>query len=277
MSNQSLSFTLKIRWEKNFTGGDHETNRREAVAMERLTQSPLIISVFGYCGTSVLNEYGSLGSADKFFDRLSGGDSKYLSRMERLRFSRDAALAVADVHAVRGDSAVCGADCADTTALVHGDIRPWNFIVTKSVSGDIVIKLHDFNAARFLKWDDNKGAVCRFENNVCNVNRSPDECRGILQDEKIDVYGLGNTIFFIVSHGTLPYKGLHLATKKREDFVRRGIPPVLALPEKYKTSKDPAIFALKHAMMTCYKFDPRERGNANDVAQLLNSTYFSVR
>ena len=166
-----------LQWNKNFTGGDYATNQRDAVAMERLTSSSRIVSPFGHCGVTVVNEYGYLGGADVYF----GEDSAVrLSKVERLRFARDAALAVADVHAVHGEIA----GSFNSTALVHGDVRPWNYVVTYAPgrrreklkrrhrhpkSTDLVLKLHDFNAAKFVEWNTTGKDVCRFQNNVCNM------------------------------------------------------------------------------------------------------------
>ena len=165
-----------LQWSKNFTGGDYATNQRDVVAMEQLSSSSRVVSPYGHCGVTVVNEYGYLGGADVY---LGEDSSMQLSTVERLRFARDAALAIADVHAVHGE--ITGS--TNATALVHGDVRPWNFVVTyapgrreklkrkhrRPKSTDVVLKLHDFNAAKFVEWNATGRDICRFENNVCNM------------------------------------------------------------------------------------------------------------
>ena len=178
--------------------------------------------------------------------------------------------------------------------MVHGDIRPWNFVATyappSSRYGEeedddgapvVSLKIHDFNAARFLSWnntttrgeEEGRGGGleerrrrrhrCSFDNTVCNINRSPEECNGEPQDEKIDVYGLGNVILYVLTLGDLtPYGGLAMSTADREDLARRGISPLGGLRGELRVSDHPAIRVMRRAVTMCHGKDPRGRADA---------------
>lgn len=91
--------------------------------------------------------------------------------------------------------------------------------------------IHDFDVAQFIRWNEQKGRPCQFWSHICNVNRSPDECQNLPLTSKIDVYGLKNVLFFILSDGLTPFKGLMLKEKARNDVLQRGAHP--RLPKEY--------------------------------------------
>ena len=45
----------------NFTHRNYDRHRRDAVAMDRLTKSPFVLDIYGFCGNSGLFEFGSGG------------------------------------------------------------------------------------------------------------------------------------------------------------------------------------------------------------------------
>eukprot|EP00586_Coscinodiscus_wailesii_P011334 CAMPEP_0172500398 /NCGR_PEP_ID=MMETSP1066-20121228/137641_1 /TAXON_ID=671091 /ORGANISM="Coscinodiscus wailesii, Strain CCMP2513" /LENGTH=396 /DNA_ID=CAMNT_0013274601 /DNA_START=185 /DNA_END=1375 /DNA_ORIENTATION=+ len=241
-----------IRWDHEYKEGLLEYKRRDAIATERVTFSPHVMNIYGHCSGAVFNEIGEIG-ADEFFV------GKDLTPIEMLRYSRDAAVAIADVHSV---------GVGNRTILIHGDVRPWNYIMT---NGGKNIRLHDFDQAHFLRWKPSTGAVCPFHNYACNRNRAPEECtRGSDQNEKIDVYALGNIMFYIIAQ-MKPYKNLKTTQEENYEMVRKAVIP--PLPGKWSNSSDPAIVVLKKAMKRCYRLNPEERPSARDIANRLIKAY----
>jgi hypothetical protein len=53
-----------MRYEHDFTARNFERMRRDGVAMERLTESPYVIDIYSFCGTSSLSEFGDGGNIE---------------------------------------------------------------------------------------------------------------------------------------------------------------------------------------------------------------------
>ena len=93
--------------------------------MERLTASPHVINIFGYCGHSVMTEYADGKRLGELADKAAK------KPLARLRIARDIAHGLADLHGIDGDS---------NATFVHLDVNPANVV---SVQG--TLKLNDFN------------------------------------------------------------------------------------------------------------------------------------
>jgi hypothetical protein len=81
--------------------------------MERLTSSPHVINVFGFCGHSALSEYADGPSVGELADKSK---RKVLAR---LKIASDIAHGVADVHGIDGDG---------NATFVHLDVNPANVV-----------------------------------------------------------------------------------------------------------------------------------------------------
>jgi hypothetical protein len=104
--------TLKI--EHNFEEAHFEHDRVDAIAMERLTGSPHVIDIFGFCGHSVLTEYADgkpLGAVANKSRKIP---------LARLQMAVDIAHGLADVHGIDGD---------DQVSFVHLDVNPANVVI----------------------------------------------------------------------------------------------------------------------------------------------------
>ena len=133
--NTNETIVLKLqRYDRDFTPLSYEHHRVDALAMERLTRSPHIVDIFGYCGMSVLTEYAT-GSARNFVK------NRALRSLDRLEIGRDLAQALADVH---------GIDYPNSTnvTLVHNDMNMANAV---EVNGRL--KLNDFNIGVLQRWN----------------------------------------------------------------------------------------------------------------------------
>ena len=63
--NQAKRVLKTLRYEHDFTPRNYDRHRRDALATERLTKSPHILSIYGYCGNSGLYEYADGGDISR--------------------------------------------------------------------------------------------------------------------------------------------------------------------------------------------------------------------
>jgi len=235
--------TLKMvhTYEDNF----YEKHRIDALAMERLTSSPNVIDIYGYCGQTVFNELADGLSLGKLADRSS--------YWERLNIAIDVAEGIAAVHEVGGK---------DYATLVHFDINPGNVI---SIGG--TLKLNDFNISVLRKWNTKTQKPCTFPPMFPNPQwRSPEEAKkSDYLDEKIDIYSMGN-IFFRLICGKSPWGKLDdNPTKEQihESIVQGKLPHI---PSKVTKTDNPIVIAIREAMMKAYTNDPEKRPSARSIA-----------
>ena len=154
------------RLERDFLPEYYELHRRDAVAMERLTSSPYVMDIFGYCGQSALTELAFLENGINNLYRLStglkGNCSPYVLRT-KLQIAAMISLGLAHIHSVSiGDTK----DEAEhpPASIVHYDINPRNVIMTRSGKP----KINDFNVAEFLSLHSkrNEQQQCGFESRL---------------------------------------------------------------------------------------------------------------
>jgi serine/threonine protein kinase len=214
-----------LKWPRNYTASIYEHNRVDALVSERLTASPHVIDIYGFCGNAVLNEmaFSSMGKIAKHSN---------LTFTAMLEYVTQAAQGIADVQSIdyfhhrssdsgSSHSSITNTDQCNST-VVHNDMGPSNFLVAKNGR----VKLSDFNLSILQYWNTTSslsaaGAKYDNSNNTqhqqcgfrhahkCGVQgamASPESCleRDSLT-EKIDVYGLGSIIFFILTQGHVPY------------------------------------------------------------------------
>lgn len=233
-----------------------EFNRVDALAMERLTASPHVINLYGYCGLSVVTEF-----AGKSLDAVTGK----MSSTDRLRLASQVAQGLADIHSLD-----------ERPSLVHNDINLANLVFTQ----DDRPVLNDFNVASLLMKHNETGETCPFVSRFPNAQwKSPEEQvldtkeeRPVVT-EKIDIYALGN-IFYRLAVGLSPWKkagSFRLTPEEKEDVARakrfNGTLP--DVPEAIQNSSDPAVQALLEIMRYCYRFQPKQRPTAQEVVAFL--------
>ena len=274
------SVVLKtLRIAREYLSEYYELHRRDAVAMERLTASPFVVNVFGYCGQSAINElanfpFPGVQNLETFNRRMRGKESTQTNAI-KLRMAASIALGVADIHA--GGST----DPYDMNIyMAHYDLNPRNIAL---FSGGRP-KINDFNIAEFLQYDPatNDNATCKFPSRLHEPWwRAPEEMNmthTILVDEKVDIYALGNILY----HTLTSHSSHGKQTRDRMDGVR----PIVAagiktkIPEHYANSKDPNVIAIIKAIDLCWAKDPKDRATAEEIAMglydaLLNATDMS--
>lgn len=128
-----------------------DKHRRDALALEQMSNSPYVMNIYGYCMNSVIVDYSDKRSLYHIFD-------SELSKEELLKVAHDVACAVRDAH---------NFDERERATIVHADISPDQFLLV-----DGIYKLNDFNRGKFLSWDPERDEQCgiSYELNGGNVS-----------------------------------------------------------------------------------------------------------
>jgi serine/threonine protein kinase len=135
-----------------------DKHRRDALALEQMTNSPYIINIYGYCVNSVIVDYSDKGSLYRVFRSEP-------SKEELLKVAHDVACAVRDANHF---------DNRERATIAHTDINPDQFLLV-----DGVYKLNDFNRAKFLSWDPERDEQCGFTFELNQGNVSADVLRAL--------------------------------------------------------------------------------------------------
>lgn len=249
-----------LKYNHNFEDAHFEHDRIDAIAMERLTSSPHVINIYGFCGQSVITEHADrtpLGSL---------ADKSKKKPLKRLEIARDIASGLADVHGMDGDG---------NATFVHLDINPANVIVIGKT-----LKLNDFNIGILRRWNTTSNTPCGFPAQYPNPQwRSPEEANESQHlTEKVDVFSMGH-IFFRLICGHEPWNKLELNGKPNKTEmtkkVKSGVLP--RIPDEIMNTKDPEVRAILDAMLSCYRFDPTERPNAREIANELGVIHSKLK
>lgn len=284
------SVVLKtLRYEREFLEEYYELHRRDALAMERLTASPYVLDVYGYCGQSAINELANFGiegmtSLESVARGFRGLDIEPVSKI-KLQLATMVAQGVSHLHSIDypdfvRDSLGTGSDrgskpnAISNATLVHYDLNPRNIAIMKRGKP----KLNDFNVAEFPMWNPKTQSKCGFQGRFREPWwRAPEEMQVQMKEynnpppltEKVDVYSLGNILWdLLTTHA--PWGKMK---KERQDEVRpkvaKGELPKLPPPYDKLSLEDPALKAIKVAMYKCLRLDPQDRPTAGEIAEEL--------
>ena len=224
--------------------------------MERLTSSPHVINIYGFCGHSVITEYADGPRLGTLADK-----SKKIP-LKRLEIARDIASGLADVHGIDGD---------DQPSFVHLDINPANVVVVGKT-----LKLNDFNIGIILRKNKKTGKTCGFPAQYPNPQwRSPEE--SMEKDdltEKVDIFSMGH-IFFRLICGHEPWNKLEPGGRPAKEEilekVKKGTLPFI--PDDIMKTEDREIQVIRDAMLKCYTADAKKRPSARAIANDLDSAF----
>lgn len=228
-----------------------DRHRRDALVMERLTYSPNVVDVYGYCGNSVLTEFipvplDSLISAEEKIEATETGGVTRDSAEGRLRLALDVAKGMKALHEIQGGP------------IIHADIQPRQFLV----SPDGVLKVNDFNRCRFMAQDA-KGIPCKLMiPSAPGKARSPEEYEGEQLDEKLDIYSIANVYFEILT-GATPWRTKTADETQR--LVKQGVKPLIR--DEFRKPGTPDEF-LAELTIKAYSLASKDRPSA---AQLVDA------
>jgi len=257
-----MSIVLKtLRYKRDFSPRLQEQQRKDAVASEKLTPSPHVVDIYGYCSMSVLNEYADGG------DFFHATQENTPSTKEMLVYARDSAHGLAHIHGIN-----------NKPTLVHHDIRRPNFLL---VGGKI--KYHDFNQARFLMWNPKKNERCGFywpepcEGRPVNVYpRAPEECvysgEKVSLSERVEVFRLGGFYFRMLT-GKFPYE---FETEGPDISLSHALQLVMdqnrtpSFPLNIENSDDLATRVIVSAAKIAMTHDVKHRPDAEFMAYFLD-------
>lgn len=253
------TFKLEHDYEEQY----FENNRVDAIAMERLTKSPFVINMYGFCGMSVTTEFAGQRVAE-VVDKVSW--------LKKLELAQMISQGVDDVHSIDGGD---GDD--HQISLVHNDLNFGNILIGKNHSRPLI---NDFNIAVLLMKHNETGEPCQFTSHYPNPQwRAPEEQvdeNGRTSQhlsEKIDIYALGNVMYrFAVGHS--PWKkanGRSLTSdeKRQVALLKLTEGKLPDVPNEVLHSNNPATQGLLQIMRECYHHDPTQRPTAKQIVNEL--------
>jgi serine/threonine protein kinase len=105
--------------------------RHDSVTLERLSKSPYVYDIYGYCAFALIVPYMNRGNLD---DKLREwrNEEIQLSSRQRMMYALDMARGLRDLHNIDGDGVV---------SATHGDLKEHQYLLKKD--GRLV--LGDFN------------------------------------------------------------------------------------------------------------------------------------
>lgn len=145
--------------------------RKDALIMERLSSSPRIVDIYGYCGTSMIVEYVEMEVEERIVPGTGYISSELQAKHDwydirpRNEFTVEAKLdialtmaeSLADLHGFKDG------------VIVHDDVQLCQWLRKKKTGQ---LKLGDFNRAGLMLWDERGGKYCKYSNGGCYGNVS---------------------------------------------------------------------------------------------------------
>lgn len=262
------------RINHNFEEKYYEDSRVDAVAMERLTGSPYVINMYGFCGLTVVQEFAGRELAQVV-------DALKMNTTEKLKLARKITIGLQDIQYIPIDDNDDNGSTRRRPTMVHNDLNLANLVFTQ----DDRPVWNDFNIAILLMKHNETGAQCPFYSHFPNPQwKSPEEQvdddeesnrNPPIVNEKIDIYALGN-VFYRMVVGASPWKRpeaiklypeekIIVAKLKRYNGTLPFVP--LHIVRNATMEQDPALFALYQAMQDCYSFQAEDRPT---TAQLIS-------
>ena len=258
-------FILKVmRWRKDgpgmFSRGFREKTRVDGLVMERLSSSPRITDMYGFCATSLMTEplpgeiWGEAVPTKRTIQKNELRDKKHLdpknkyTPTEKIEMALDLAEALAELHGF-----------ADGM-IVHDDIDLGQYLRTP----DGRIKLNDFNRAKIQLWDPVQKKYCKYYNGyIGGKMRAPEEFVPDILDSSIDIFSLGNSFYGLLT-GLWPH--YYDDNETAQQKVMRGIMPYI---DKRWRDNSFAESQLVRAIEMCHHREPDDRSDIFTIVNFL--------
>lgn len=232
---------VKVVKEKLLNRSDIITRHVEEVAaIFPVRNAPNIVSLVGWCNTTVIVDY-----VPQKLDELLYDSNEIVSVRRALELARDAARGLAQLHSAAGGP------------FAHTDIQTRQFLVDT----DGKLLLNDFNRIKYagprLVDGEATKEKCTFETPIAKGKwRSPEEYEHIELDEKLDVYSLSLVLWSLRSREK-PFGDLSRDQVYEE--VPLGVrPPVEGMGGFPK--------AMQSLVVRAWDADPAKRPSAAELA-----------
>lgn len=277
--NTPVAVLKVMKREHAYDFRNYDRHRRDALVMERLSSSPYIVEIYGYCANSVLTEYvgqtlddliyeddnvrdgkekineyeGAPGVPNHTNEDKGNGTMALPSRkasretsINRIRLALDIYRGIADLHNISG------------SPVLHADVQAKQFLIDPRTG---TVKLNDFNRCRFLprKGGQEDGSVCRVKiPSAPGANRAPEEYNHLGLSEKVDVFSAAHIVF-----GILTGKRFWANNPRREikKAIMAGQKPTI--PQEFIVN--PFDNALADLMFMAYEQNVERRISSKDM------------
>lgn len=307
--NTDTSFALKmIKWKrKKYRTYTEQTYRRhiiDAMASDRLSGHDIATGIYGFCGLSVLNDFGdchllraikALGDVDReegfalnwnsnetltarhlmakgitnYSDypdhKPSPGNGTLLRSWPTLKQRVQYARDAALIIATMRGIDWHGGEMFNVT-LVHHDVKPDNYIVLPDGGG---LRLNDFNDAELVFYNTTSFGPCRFRRKKHNGNyQSAEEAWELPLSHAVDLHTLGGVLYFIL-FGKRPY--FDLEPEFAFAYLSKEIFPLIPVGFNIEDSGHPAVTAMMQMIQKLRSAHPAERPEASLAVKELDS------
>eukprot|EP00979_Chaetoceros_neogracilis_P017645 scaffold10260_cov266-Chaetoceros_neogracile.AAC.58 len=232
-----------------------DRHRRDALVMEKLTNSERVVSIYAFCGNTVLTEYAGMTLDDFLFKegfQKEPWSNRYdLTRtdgMGKVQLALDVMQGVEDLH---------------QNDILHADIQVKQFLLDP-VEG---VKVNDFNRCRLLPTDDKTGKLCNVKiPSAPGAQRSPEEYELQRIGTKADIFSTANILFGILT-GAKPWGEEAMKKDIRKNIIKGRKPEI---DEKHLV-EGTVDAKLAKIILKAYEFKPKDRWSATRILEELRS------
>jgi serine/threonine protein kinase len=161
-NNTDIIFKTYV-WDTdtNFNYHDINTMRVDALVNERLSFSPRIVDIYGYCAMSMLSE--AMMDGDMY--QIAAPHGHYGREVPDQNTPNNELIVSNNLtgteklhYALEMTEAVVLLQSTEIGIVVHQDIKPAQFLLSSNGK----VKLNDFNKAHIMSWDAEKNEYCSF-------------------------------------------------------------------------------------------------------------------
>eukprot|EP00536_Pseudo-nitzschia_multiseries_P003444 jgi/Psemu1/185890/e_gw1.53.102.1 len=236
--------------DKKFDLRNHDRHRRDAMSFEQLQPSPLVVDLYASCSSTAIFDYADRGDLLEIF-KQEGEAGSQISELHLLQIAYNVSLSVHHAHHF---------DDQGRPTMAHTDIKADQFIFQ-----DGHYKLSDFNRVRFLTWNKKLDKQCGFDvGKNGGEYRAPEEYAYQKETEKVDVYSLGNVLYFLLVREEVWKRRSH---KEIYELVKKGQRP--KIPDKIYNSDGIFEQSMIRAMERAWIHKPEDRASALQVANII--------
>ena len=263
--NHTETIVIKdISFERDINHHNLEFVRMDAIVAERLSASPRIYDIYGFCGVGILSEFFYHGDIE---GDVTGGDGGYmhpadlhdetelkpqnnLTGIQKLVLSLEMAEALADLHGYPNGM------------IVHDDVQLSQYLFNQDKT---LLKLNDFNRAEFRLFDESNNQYCHWKNGPGNGSwRAPEEYEDKPLTEQIDVWSFGNNMYVILTGLNPLYEEEHTS-----NIQKRIVKGDMAYVDPRYHDRSPSEAVLAEIIPKCYAFNPEDRPTIFELVDVL--------